>query len=85
MQKGDNVLTNIILASRVLLVKMLIEDLSNRTVYFDQESMQSNSTPDPGHHMVKFSILCPGSGVLFENVTKTSYTKEPRGQTFLNR
>ena len=57
----------------------------NRTVYFDHESMQSNSTPDPGHHMVKFSILCPGSGVLFETVTKTSYTREPRGQTFLNR
>ena len=35
--------------------------------------------------MEKFPILCPGSGVLFENVTKTSHTREPRGQTFLNR
>ena len=51
----------------------------------DQESIQSNAIPDPGHHMEKFPILCPGSGVLFENVTKTSHTREPRGQTFLNR
>ena len=35
--------------------------------------------------MEKFPILCPGSGMLFENVTKTSHTREPRGQTFLNR
>ena len=37
----------------------------------DQESIQSNTTPDPGHHMGKFPIWCPGSGVLFEKVTKT--------------
>ena len=30
--------------------------------------------------MEKFSILCPGSGVLFENVAKTSHTREPVGQ-----
>ena len=51
----------------------------------DQESTQLNTTPDPGPHMEKFSILCPGSGVLFENVKKTSHTREPRSQTFLNR
>ena len=37
----------------------------------DQESIQSNTTSDPGHHMGKFPIWCPGSGVLFEKVTKT--------------
>ena len=31
-----------------------------------KESIQSNTTPDPGYHMEKFPILCPGSGVLFE-------------------
>ena len=54
----------------------------------DQESIQSNTTPDPGHHMGKFPIWCPGSGVLFEKVTKqkkTSHRREPRGQTFLSR
>ena len=35
--------------------------------------------------MEKFPILCPGLGVLFENVAKTSHTREPRSQTFLNR
>ena len=101
MQKGDNLLPNIILAGHVLLVKMLTEQLLNRTVYFDQmhtytkgksneerkdlKSIQSNTTPDPGHHMRKFPILCPRSGVLFGNVTKPSHTREPRGQTFLNR
>ena len=38
----------------------------------DQEYIQSNTTPDPGYHMEKFPILCPRSGVLFENVTKTT-------------
>ena len=47
--------------------------------------MQSNTTPDPGRHMEKFPILCPGLGVLFANVTKTSHTREPRSQTFVNR
>ena len=36
VQKGDNVLLNMILAGRVLLVKKLTELLLNRTVYFDQ-------------------------------------------------
>ena len=26
----------------------------------DQESIQSNAIPDPGHHMEKFPILCLG-------------------------
>ena len=42
----------------------------------DQESTQLNTTPDPGPHMEKFSILCPGSGVLFENVKKKHHIQE---------
>ena len=36
----------------------------------DQESIQLYNTPDPGHHIEKFPILCHGSGVLFENMAK---------------
>ena len=50
-----------------------------------RNSYNQNTTPDLGHYMEKFPILCPGSGVLFENVTKTSHLREPSGQTFLNR
>ena len=37
----------------------------------DQESIQSSTTPDPGHHMGKSQIH-----------NKTSHTREPRGQPF---
>ena len=37
----------------------------------DRESIESNTTPDPGHHMGKW-----------QKHKKTSHTKEPSGQPF---
>ena len=37
----------------------------------DQESIQSSTAPDPGHHMVKW-----------QKHKKTSHTRERRGQSF---
>ena len=40
----------------------------------DQESIQSSTTPDPGHHIGEW-----------QKHKKTSHTWEPRGQPFFNR
>ena len=44
----------------------------------DQESIQLYNTPDPGHHIEKFPILCHGSGVLFENMANITYKRAKR-------
>ena len=56
---------------RVFVVVLLLMSVQSKEEGNDQESIQSNTTPDLEHHMGKW-----------QKHKKTSHTREPRGQPF---